>query len=80
MVASCEVQSELLSDDTATVNKEIARLIYESSMPLFRKMIHQGRVRFTIIDHKKVTIFRILHLNHYFQLISRFGFNDMLYT
>jgi hypothetical protein len=37
-----------------TVEKEIANAIYESSLPLFRRLIEAGRARISFLDHRKV--------------------------
>ena len=54
--AACAMEEYLGDEDTPLdeVTKEITQSIYGNSLPLFRKMIENGYVRLTILDHKKV--------------------------
>lgn len=36
------------------MQKEIVTNIYDSSLPLFRRLIESGRVRITFMDHREV--------------------------
>lgn len=48
---------EYLGNDASEeiLQKEIIKIIYDSSLPLFRGLIESGRVRITFMDHHEVS-------------------------
>jgi hypothetical protein len=48
---------EYLGNDATeeAIQKEIITIIYNSSLPLFRRLIESGRVRITFMDYREVS-------------------------